>query len=293
MISVVPAEASSKEVTVRGTPLHYLDAGVGDPVLFIHGNPTSSVLWRNVIGPVARSGRRCLALDLVGMGQSGKPDIEYRLSDHIAYVDGFVQALALTDLTMVGHDWGAVIALDHARRFPGRVKGVAFLEGHIHPIDHWGDLDEGGREMFRRLRSPGLGEQLVIEENFFIETVLPAGMLRIPSEEEMEVYRAPYREPASRQPILRWIREIPIEGSPADVIDVVEANQGVIADPAMPTLLLHATPGAVITEPEVAWCRDHGAALTVIDIGPGTHFLPEDRPEQIAANLCRWLDELG
>jgi haloalkane dehalogenase len=270
----------------------YLEIGTGEPVLFLHGNPTSSLLWREVIGPVADGGRRCLALDLVGMGRSGKPDIEYRLVDHIRYVDAFVEALGLTRLSIVGHDWGAVIALDHARRFPDRVRAVAFLEGHIHPIEHWSDMDAGGRDMFQRLREPGTGEQMVIQENFFIEVVLPGGMLRPPSEEELQAYREPFLDPASRIPMLRWPREIPIEGFPADVGDLILANQKVIADPLLPKLLLSATPGAVITEAEVAWCRENGRSLTIADVGAGTHFLPADQPEAITAQLCRWLDSL-
>lgn len=148
-------------VPVEGTELAYLEIGRGEPVLFLHGNPTSSLFWREVIGPVADTGCRCLALDLVGMGRSGKPDIEYRLVDHIRYVEGFVEGLGLSRLSIVGHDWGAVLALDYARRFPARVRAVAFLEGHIHPIEHWSDMDAGGRHMFQRLREPGTGEQMV------------------------------------------------------------------------------------------------------------------------------------
>lgn len=281
----------SAMVEVRGSWLHYLEVGGGDPVLFLHGNPTSSFLWRNVIGRVARVGRRCIALDLIGMGASGKPDLEYRLADHISYVDAFVAAMGLSNLTLVGRDWGAVIVLDHARRFPDRVRGVAFLEGHIHPIARWEDMDEGSRGLFQQLRTPGLGEQMIIGDNFFIETVLPAGVVRALSSQEMDAYRGPFRDRSVRGPMWRWPQEIPIEGTPADVTALVRANQGVIADPGTPKLLLHANPGAVIGPTEVAWCRDHGQALTIVDVGHGTHFLPEDRPDEIAAALCGWLDD--
>ncbi|GAA1709807.1 haloalkane dehalogenase [Kribbella yunnanensis] len=279
----------SATVEVRGSWLHYVEVGAGDPVLFLHGNPTSSYLWRNVIDEVARAGWRCIALDLIGMGGSGKPILDYRLVDHLGYVEAFIDALGLSDLTVVGHDWGAVIALDHARRFRSRVRRVAFMEGHLHAIDRWSDLDEGSRELFQRLRTPGVGEQLIIQENFFVEEVLPAGILRTLSQEELDAYRAPYRDPAARLPVWRWPQEIPIEGVPADVAAIVTANQAVLADPELPKLLLHATPGAVIGPAEVAWCREHGRALTIVDIGPGTHFLPEDRPAEIAAALSEWL----
>ncbi|GAB3940793.1 haloalkane dehalogenase [Kribbella albertanoniae] len=283
----------SATVEVQGSWLQYVEVGAGDPVLFLHGNPTSSYLWRNVIGAVARAGRRCIALDLIGMGGSGKPTLDYRLVDHLGFVEAFVEALELSDLTLVGHDWGAVIALDHARRFRDRVRGVAFMEGHLRPIARWSDMDEGSRGLFQRVRTPGVGEQLIIQENFFVEEVLPAGILRTLSQEELDAYRAPYRDPAARLPVWRWPQEIPIEGAPADVAAIVTANQAVLADPDLPKLLLHANPGAVIGPAEVAWCREHGQALTIVDLGPGTHFLPEDRPTEIATALNNWLSRWG
>jgi haloalkane dehalogenase len=272
-------------VDVLGSWLHYVEGGQGDPVLFLHGNPTSSYLWRNVVDQVAATGRRCIALDLIGMGKSGKPDIGYRLADHISYVDAFVEHLALTDLTLVGHDWGAVIALDHQRRFPNRVKGVCFLEGHIHPI-------ASPDELFTQLRTPGLAERLILEENIFIEKVLPSGIVRTLTKQELDAYRAPFLDPASRTPMLRWPQEIPIAGDPADVTELVLANQAVITDPRAANLLLYGEPGAVIGADEVAWCRAHGRNLTVAAVGAGIHFLPEDQPEHIAAALTHWLDEL-
>jgi haloalkane dehalogenase len=289
---LVPPQVTSMRVAVKGTWLHYSEVGVGDPVLFLHGNPTSSFLWRNVIGSVAQSGRRCLALDLIGMGRSGKPDIDYRLADHVAFVDAFVDALGLSDLALVGHDWGAVIALNYVRRFPDQVRGAAFLEGHIHPIVSWDDMGEGERQMFQQLRTPGVGERMAIEENFFIETVLPSGMLRTPSRAEMDAYREPYLQKSARRPLWRWPLEIPIEGLPADVTELVTANQAVITDLAIAKLLLHGDPGAVIGAAEVAWCREYGASITIVDVGAGTHFLPEDRPDEIATALCDWLDDL-
>jgi haloalkane dehalogenase len=279
-------------VEVLGSWLHYVEGGQGDPVLFLHGNPTSSYLWRNVVDQVAGTGRRCLALDLIGMGKSGKPDLGYRLADHIAYVDAFVEHLALTDFTLVGHDWGAVIALDHQRRFPDRVKGVCFLEGHIHPIASWHDLDDGGRQLFTQLRTPGLAERLIVEENLFIEKVLPAGILRTLTEQELDAYRAPFLDPASRSPMLRWPQQIPIAGEPADVVELVQANQAIIADPGTANLLLYGEPGAVIGADEVAWCRANGRNLTIASVGAGIHFLPEDQPERISVALISWLDEL-
>jgi len=137
--------------------------GAGEPVVFLHGNPTSSHLWRRVLEPVAQAGgRRCLAVDLIGMGRSGKPDIGYRLADHVRYLDAFLERTAPDGVTLVGHDWGGVIALDHARRHPARVRGVAVLESHLRPIPSWDDLDDGGRQLFGGLRTPGVGERMVL-----------------------------------------------------------------------------------------------------------------------------------
>ncbi len=278
-----------KSARVLGNTMRYVEVGSGPPVLFLHGNPTSSYLWRRVLGPVADLGYRCLALDLIGMGQSDRPALEYRLTDHITHVEGFLDAVGLARPVVVGHDWGAVIGLDLARRHPDRIRGVAVCEGHLHPIDSWADMDDGGRELFSTLRQPVVGERMVIDENFFVETVLPSGVARTLSADEMDSYRQPFLEPVARRPIWRWIQEIPIEGQPADVAAIVTANQDVLTDPRMPTLVLHGEPGAVIGHREVQWCRAHGRGMTIVGVGVGTHFLPEDQPAAIAGAIGRWL----
>jgi haloalkane dehalogenase len=287
----VPASEppTGARVDVLGSWMHYTEVGDGPPVLFLHGNPTSSYLWRHVVGPVARAGWRCIALDLIGMGASGQPDIDYRLADHAAFLDAFLDAVDLPPVAVVGHDWGAVLAIDLLGRRPDRVRGTAFLEGHLHPVHRWSDLDPGAQELFGALRTPEVGERMALHDNVFVEQVLPSGVLRRLTDAEMAAYRAPFPDPASRRPTLRWAREIPIEGRPADVTALVERNQRVLATATAPTLLLHGTPGAVVTRTEVEWCRTHCPQLRIVDVGPGTHFLPEDRPEQIAAALVDWL----
>ncbi|WP_051570907.1 haloalkane dehalogenase [Cryptosporangium arvum] len=264
--------------------LHAVSRGTGPAVLFLHGNPTSSYLWRNVLEPVAAAGFRCVAVDLVGMGRSPRPDLEYRFADHARYVEAFAGELG--PATLVGHDWGAVLAIDLLGRRPDLVNAVAFLEGHLHPVAR---LDP----LFEEARSPGRGEQLVLEENVFVETVLPGGVLRTLTDAERDAYRAPYPDPASRRPLLAWAREIPVEGVPGDVTAVVRANQRVLAESPAPKLLLHGEPGAVIGAAEVAWCRAHGRRLSVVSVGPGTHFLPEDHPDAIATALIDWLPRPG
>lgn len=288
----IPAGIASKIIAVNGSPMHYLEVGAGDPILFLHGNPTSSYLWRNVIPHVAGHGR-CIAVDLIGMGRSGKPQIAYRLADHIAHIDAFIDTLGLTDLTLVMHDWGVAIGLHFLARFPKRVRAIALMEGHIRTIDSWSHFDAGARAMFQRLRTEDVGRKLVIEDNFFIETVLPSGVQRALSATEMDAYRTPYREPRDREPLWRWPNEIPIEGYPADVHAIVSDNNATLATSPIPKLLLHAHPGAVIGPAEVAWCRRTLSNLTIVDLGPGTHFLPEDHPDAIGTALARWLGTLG
>lgn len=244
---------------------------------------------RNVLGPVASSGWRCIALDLIGMGGSGKPDIGYRLADHAAFLDAFLDTLQLPSVILIGHDRGAVLAIDLLGRRPQRVRAVAFLEGHLHPIDSWDDMDAGGRELFGGLRTPEVGERMVATDNTMVELVLPSGVVGNLTAEDMAAYRAPFLRPEDRLPTLRWAREIPIAGEPDDVVQLVTRNQHVLATSPVPRLLLHGSPGAVVGEDEVDWCRRNCPGLTVVDVGPGTHFLPEDHPEEIAAALNDWL----
>lgn len=268
--------------------MHYLEVGTGEPIVLLHGNPTSSFLWRNVLPHLETKGR-CIAVDCIGMGQSGKPDIGYRLVEHIAYVEAFLDALGVHAFTLVGHDWGVVMGLALCRRYPQRVRRIAFMEGHVHPVERWSDFDAGSEAMFRQLRDEHAGPQMVIEENFFVETILPAGTQRTLTHEEMEVYRAPYREKSARLPMLRWVNEIPIEGQPADVQAIVLENQAFLATSELPKLLLHGEPGAVIGAREVAWCVETCRNLTAVDVGAGTHFLPEDQPDAIGRAIADWI----
>ena len=279
---------SASTVAVLDSSMGYDEIGDGPPVLFLHGNPTSSFLWRNVLGPVAEQGWRCLALDLIGMGASGKPDLDYRFADHVRYLDAFLDALDLPPAILVGHDWGAVLAIDLLGRRPDRVRGLAIMEGHLHPIAQWADMG-GGADLFSALRQPGVGERMVLDDNMFVEQVLPAGMAHRLSDDEFAAYRAPFLKPSHRAPILRWTREIPVKGDPADVTAVVESNQRVLATAEVPVLLMYATPGAVVTTTEVEWCRRNCPDVDLVDLGPGTHFLPEDRPTEIVSALLDWL----
>ncbi len=276
----------SRFVEVQGSRMHYVEEGAGDPVLFLHGNPTSSYLWRNVIphlSPLAR----CIAPDLIGMGKSDKPDIEYRFVDHSKYVEGFIEALGLRNITFVIHDWGSALGFHYARRHEGNVKGLAFMEAIMRPVT-WDEWPEQARGMFQAFRTPDVGENMILERNVFVENVLPGSILRKLSDEEMARYREPYPDPASRRPTWRWPNEIPIEGEPADVVEAVQAYSDWLGKSDVPKLLLYAQPGAIMQEPLVEWCRKNVRKLKAVDIGPGVHFVQEDRPHEIGEAIAQW-----
>lgn len=277
-------------VQVLDSELAYVESGTGPlTIVLLHGNPTSSYLWRHVQPQLAGLGR-CLALDLIGMGGSGKPDLAYTFADHAAHLTAFLDAVVPDDeVVLVGHDWGAVLALDHAARRPDRVSGLVLCEGHLVPIESWDDTDDGFRDLFGRLRTPGLGEQIVMRDNFFLEQVLPSGMAHRLSDEELAAYLAPYPREEDRLPIWQWVQQIPIDGEPADVDAVVRANQACLASGRAPTLLLHGEPGAVVGAAQLDWVHRYAPTVTVRSVGPGTHFLPEDQPDAIAAEIVAWL----
>lgn len=277
----------SRFVKVHGSTMHYVESGAGDPIVFLHGNPTSSYLWRNVIPHLSPLGR-CIAPDLIGMGRSGKPEIEYRFFDHVRYVEGFLETLGLRDVTLVIHDWGSALGFDYAMRHPKNIKAIAFLEAIVLPLPDLQAFPDGMREMFRAFRSPDQGRKLIIDQNIFIESVLPNAILRKLSEEEMNRYREPFLEPKSREPLWRWPNEIPIGGEPADVEAVVTDYNLKLQQSEIPKLLLYATPGAVLTAPLVEWCRRSLKNLTAVNVGAGVHYLQEDHPHEIGAAIADW-----
>ena len=260
------------------TVLHHRESGTGPPVVFLHGNPTSSYLWRD-IRPVL-TGHRSIAVDLIGMGDSAKPDIAYRLTDHIAYVEAFLDELGLRNVTVVAHDWGCAIALGLSRRRPDLVGALALMEGHLRPLPDWTTV-----EVFRAIREPGVGERMVLGENFLLDTLLPAAL----PGSDLSEYRRPYPDPASRRPLLRWTREIPVAGDPPEVAELLTAGWAALAQRQIPKLLLYATPGAVIGADVVRWAVETQPGLATVHVGAGGHFLPEERPDEVAAALFEWL----
>jgi haloalkane dehalogenase len=278
-----------RQAGVLGTTMSYVDAGAGDPVVLLHGNPTSSYLWRNII-PYVSDEHRCLAPDLVGMGASGPaPDGAYRFADHARYLDAWFDAVLPQDpVTLVLHDWGSALGFHWANHNPERVRGIAYMEAIVQPRV-WADFPPGRDEMFRAMRAPQ-GESLILDENFFVETVLPTGILRTLNEHEMEAYRAPFRTRESRVPTLAFPRELPIDGTPEDVVATVEAYGRWLAGSGIPKLLVSAEPGSMLIGRALEFARTwpNQEEITV----PGIHYVQEDAADKIGAAVRRFVREL-
>ncbi|WP_315818463.1 haloalkane dehalogenase [Paraflavitalea speifideaquila] len=267
-----------KRIKVLDAEMSYIDTGTGDPVVFLHGNPTSSFLWRNII-PWLSKYRRCLAPDLIGMGQSSKsPGKNYRFADHVAYLDAWFEAVGLKqNIILVLHDWGSALGFNRAFRYQDQIKGIAYMEAIVQPR-LWSDFPNGRDGIFRALRSDR-GEKMILEDNFFIETVLPKSIIRTLSEEEMDAYRAPFTKPADRLPTLQFPREIPIEGEPPHIVGMVEQYGQWLAQSRFPKLLISATPGALLVGRALDFCRTwpNQREVTV----KGIHYIQEDSPAEI------------
>jgi len=284
----------SHYLPVKDSRLHYIGEGKGDPVIFIHGNPTSSYLWRNII-PYVSGHSRAIAIDLIGMGKSGKPEIDYTFRQHYQYVEAFIEKLALQNVTFVIHDWGAAIGFEYARLHPQNVKAIAFMEGVLPPTFPQPSFKAMGKDMgglFKMLKDPVKGKEMVIDNNGFVEQLLPAFTNRTLGEVEMSIYRAPYKTKANRKPTLVWPLEIPIGGQPADTTATMKAIEQFMAQTKLPMLLLYGAPGAVLPPSVVPWYEKKIKNLETSYVGQGLHFLQEDQPDAIGRALNDWIRRL-
>ncbi len=281
-----------KYIEVRGSKMSYIDEGEGDPILLLHGNPTSSYLWRNII-PHLTAKARCIAPDLIGMGKSDKPDIGYRFFDHVEYIEGFIEKMDLKNITLVIHDWGSGLGFHYAMRHEDNMKGIAFMESMVRPEPSWDIFPEAFQGVFRGFRTPDVGWEMIVTNNMFVEQILPSAVVRELTEEEMDRYREPFKDPSHRKPVWVWPNELAIEGEPADVVEAIEAYSQKLQRSELPKLLFHATPGAIMPEPVIEWCRENLKNLTTIDIGPGIHYVQEDNPHLIGSEIAKWYDGLG
>ena len=282
-------EHVKKEVIVKGKTMSYVEMGEGTPIIFQHGNPTSSYLWRNIMPHLQDQGR-CIAIDLIGMGDSDKldnPDASsYTFVQHREYLDGALEALGVeSDVTLVIHDWGSALGFDWANRHRDAVKGIAYMEGIVRPIS-WDEWPEAARGVFQGFRSSA-GEEMVLDKNTFVERVLPGSVLRDLSEEEMAVYRRPFQNSGEdRRPTLTWPRQIPIDGTPTDVVEIVQAYADWLAEADLPKLFINAEPGAILIGAQRKFCRSwpNQTEVTV----SGNHFLQEDSPHEIGQAIAAW-----
>jgi haloalkane dehalogenase len=281
------------KLSALDSEMAYREAGSRDaPVaLFLHGNPTSSYIWRKIL-PLVAPVAHCIAPDLIGFGQSGKPDIAYRFEDHVRYLDAFLAKMGIGSAYLVVQDWGSGLGLHLAARRPEFVRGLAFME-FIRPIPTWDEFLRGSpaREMFRKFRTPGEGEKLILEGNAFVE-LMPGAIRRKLTDEEMAVYRAPFPTPESRRPTWRFPNELPIAGEPADVYATMERAHEALAASTYPKLLFAAEPGALVPP---AYAEDLAGKLKdcrFVKLGDGIHFLQEDHPETIGRSVAAFIAEV-
>ena len=282
-------------VAVHGVDMHYIDEGDpdGDVILLLHGNPTWSYLWRNVI-PHLPQDARIIAVDNVGFGRSDGADIAYRFVDHRRYIDGFIDAMNLEDIVLVVHDWGSALGFDYARRHADNVRGIAFMEAIVAPAmpTTYEALGPVWAPFFQAMRDPETGHQLVIVENAFIEETIPAAVMRDLDDATMDFYRAPFPTEDSRTPVLVWPNQIPIEDEPADVVEAVEAYNAWLMETDIPKLHLYAIPGALNPPAVAQWLAANVPNIETSYIGAGLHYIQEDQPTAIGLEIADWYRRL-
>ena len=286
-----PLDITLHHHAVLGSTMAYRESGDSEaPVaLFLHGNPTSSHIWRNIM-PLVSPVARCIAPDLIGFGQSGKPDIVYSFADHALYLDALIEGLGIDRAYLVAQDWGTALAFHLAARRPDFARGLAFME-FIRPLPGWDDFhqSEAARQTFRKFRTAGEGEAMILDGNAFVERVLPGSILRKLDEEEMAAYRAPCPTRESRRPVLALPRQLPIAGEPADVQRALTMAHAALTASTYPKLLFVGDPGALVSP---AFARKFAAGLrniSVIELGAGLHYLQEDHPDAIGRSVAGWI----
>jgi len=285
--NILPQDAHSHFISANGSKIHYYDVGTGDPILFLHGIPTSAYLWRNIT-PVLSSNARCIAPDLIGMGESDKPDIDYRIFDHIAYIDAFIEALKLKNITLVLHGWGSVVGFDYAKRHEKNIKAIAFYESHIQPVTDWNQLSLPVQQLATLLNRPGASYRAVVKQNYFIEKLLPRSVIRALSDDEMQHYRAPFQTPESRKPLWQYVNDLPLGHGPDDVVTLIQGYSDWLQKTKIPKLMLYALPGFMTTIDNVRWAREHFPHIEIASLDHALHLAQESVPEQFSEVLAGW-----
>ncbi|MCR9142925.1 MAG: haloalkane dehalogenase [bacterium] len=281
----------SKFIAVKESRMHYVEAGQGDPILLVHGNPTSSYLWRNII-PHLKDQGRVIAVDLIGMGKSDKPELEYKFADHAEYLSEFIRAMGLKNITLVLHDWGGGVGTDYAVRNLENLKGVVYMEAVMKPMS-WEAANAAEQYLFGRLRDPEDGHQIAAVDNFFVEKMLPMMSGREFSPEEMQAYREPFPTVASRKPVAQWPREIPfIEEGPDRNVKRIGDNYRALQAADVPLLLLYAKPGVIVKADFLEELKSDLPRMSTAFVGSGLHYLQEAQPTKIGTEIAAWLQKI-
>lgn len=282
----------SKYVEVLGSKLHYIDVGEGDPMLFIHGIPTSSYMWRNII-PEASKDARCIAVDLIGMGKSDKPDIDYTIFDHIKYIEEFIKALDLKNITLVLHGWGSIIGFHYAMNHQDNVKGIVFYESHVRATIKWDMLSLPVQQIASLFTDEETSYREVVQNNYFIKTVLPTGVMRDLSPDEMKHYEEPFKTQESRKPLLQYIHELPVgSDQQEEIVQLIRDYSSKLKESKIPKLMFYAVPGFITTIDTVQWARDNFENLEVVDLGEALHFAQETNPHLFANEMMEWYQQI-
>lgn len=276
-----------QHIAVLGHTMHYLEQGQGQAILLLHGIPASSIIWRNIM-PTLSSYGRCIAPDLMGMGQSDKPDIEYTVFQHIECIEAFIEALGLTSMTLVMHGWGSVLGFEYARRHPEKVNALAFYESHIRPMVDWKMLALPVQQLVYDLQSSEDLDAEIVDRNFLLEKFLPMGMLSELDSEVMAQYQAPFAMPEYRKPLLTYVHELPIGLKKTPVMELIQGYSKFLCETDIPKCMLYGMPGFITTISTVAWAKINLSSLHLCDLGEAFHFAQETQPEIFAKALTKW-----
>jgi len=275
-------------IEVKGSKLHYVEAGKGEPILFLHGIPTSSYLWRNVIPKLSRLGR-CIAPDLIGMGDSDKPDIDYTVFDHIAYMEAFIEKLGLKNMTIVMHGWGSVIGFDYAMRHPNNVRGLVFLEAHIRPAIEKEMVSLPVQERSMLLHLDERMKDLILNTPYYVEKSLPMGTMKKLTDDVLSIYKKPFEQKGSGKPVWQYLQDLPLGDKKTKVLELITNYSKKLERSDIPKLMLYAMPGFNVSIETVMWAQEHFSNLTVIEIEDTLHYAMESELEKVADAIEEWM----
>lgn len=280
----------SKYIDIKGSKIHYIDEGEGDPVLFIHGNPTSSYIWRNII-PHLKSNSRCIALDLIGFGKSDKPDIDYGFTDSYAYLEAFIRELGLKNITIVVQDWGSGLGFHYANLHRENIKGIAFMEAMYKQV-RWEELATPDKFAMKLIRSKFTSWLMLGVANLFVKNFINEWTNRDLSKDELIEYQSPFENLKSRKPVYVFPRDVPVGGSPLHTSNVVDSYHRFLQETKIPKICFYSTPGMLIRKDDANWISENFPNTTMVDIGEGVHYVQEDNPHQIGEELSNWYRRL-